>query len=106
MIHTCADPTLSDSIKFSPDAISSGIRALRQGRAIYADSNMIRAGLSLTRLRSANHGYRKEDILCHVADSEVAAQAAANGLPRSLFALRQAAVSVLGGISVFGNAPG
>jgi precorrin isomerase len=105
MIHTCADPTLSDNIRFSADAIASGIEALRSRRAIYADSNMIRAGLSLARLRSANSGYGPERILCHVADSDVAKEAEASRLPRSLYAIRKAKALLAGGIAVFGNAP-
>jgi precorrin-8X/cobalt-precorrin-8 methylmutase len=105
MIHTTADLTLSEHIRFSPDAISSGIDALRRGRAIYADSNMIRAGLSLARLRSKNPAYNKDRVLCHIADPDVAREAEASHLPRSLFALRKAKGSLHGGIAVFGNAP-
>ncbi len=105
MIHTCADPSLAEQIKFSPDAIEAGVNALRQGRAIYADSNMIRAGLSLARLRSANASYGPERIVCHVADSGVAKEAEACGLPRSLYAIRKAKPLLEGGIAIFGNAP-
>jgi precorrin-8X/cobalt-precorrin-8 methylmutase len=105
MIHTCADPALAEAIHFSSDAIESGVAALLEGRAIYADSNMIRAGLSLARLRSANPDYGKERIVCHVADLDVAQQAEATHLPRSLFAIRKARALLHGGIVVFGNAP-
>jgi precorrin-8X/cobalt-precorrin-8 methylmutase len=105
MIHTCADPQLAASIRFSDDAIGAGVEALRAGRPIYADSNMIRAGLSLARLRSANPGYDSTRIVCHVADADVAQQAESSHLPRSLFAIRKARQSLHGGIAVFGNAP-
>ena len=105
MIHTCADPSLATAIKFSDDAIASGTEALRQGQTIYADSNMIRAGLSLARLRNANADYVPQRIVCHVADSDVAKQAEASHLPRSLFAIRKAQALLHGGIAVFGNAP-
>ncbi len=105
MIHTCADPSLADQIKFSLDAIEAGVNALRQGRAIYADSNMIRAGLSLARLRSANASYSSERIVCHVADPDVAKEAETRRLPRSLYAIRKAKTLLEGGIAVFGNAP-
>ncbi len=105
MIHTCADPSLANQIKFSPDAIEAGVNALRRGRAIYADSNMIRAGLSLARLRSANPSYGPEKLVCHVADPDVAAEAEATHLPRSLYAIRKAKALLAGGIAVFGNAP-
>ncbi|MCX6910432.1 MAG: precorrin-8X methylmutase [Verrucomicrobia bacterium] len=105
MIHTVGDPTIAEMVRFSPDAIQSGVAALRQGHPIYVDSNMIRAGLSLPRLKSANAGYSADRILCHVADADVAQQSAQTNLPRSLFAIRKAKPMLDGGIAVFGNAP-
>ncbi len=105
MIHTSADPSLAASVRFSPDAVTAGIRALRQGRAIYADSNMIRSGLSLARLRAINASYGPEAIVCNVADRAVAMQAEEAHMPRSLFAIRKAKAMLDDGIVVFGNAP-
>ncbi|MEI7958109.1 MAG: precorrin-8X methylmutase [Verrucomicrobiota bacterium] len=105
MIHTTGDMELAASVKFSDGAIESGIAALRRGAAIYADSNMIRSGLSLARLRSVNPSYASDRITCHVADTDVAQEATANGLPRSLYAIRKAKAQLDGGIVVFGNAP-
>ncbi|MCX6900423.1 MAG: precorrin-8X methylmutase [Verrucomicrobia bacterium] len=105
MIHTVGDPTIAEIVRFSPDAIESGVTALRQGRPIYVDSNMIRAGLSLPRLKSANAGYNAAKVFCHVADEDVAKQSAQTNLPRSLFAIRKAKAMLDGGIAVFGNAP-
>lgn len=105
MIHTTGDLTLGELLRFSLDAIESGVAALKQGRPIYADSNMIRAGLSLPRLRSANASYSANKIFCHVADEDVARQSAESNLPRSLFAIRKAKAMLDGGIAVFGNAP-
>jgi len=105
MIHTTGDMALAASVRFSADAISSGIAALRNGAAIYADSNMIRSGLSLARLRGVNASYTAERITCHVADADVAAEAVQKGLPRSLYAIRKAKAQLDGGIVVFGNAP-
>ncbi|MFA6562784.1 MAG: precorrin-8X methylmutase [Verrucomicrobiia bacterium] len=105
MIHTTGDLTLGELVRFSPDAIESGVAALRQGRPIYVDSNMIRAGLSLPRLKSANAGYDAARVFCHVADADVARQSAESNLPRSLFAIRKAKPMLDGGIVAFGNAP-
>jgi len=105
MIHTTADFELLRLARFSPDAIESGIAALRSGRSIFVDSNMIRAGLSLARLRQVWSGYGPEHVTCHVADPDVVAQARDSGLPRSLFAVRKAKGSLHGSIAVFGNAP-
>jgi precorrin-8X/cobalt-precorrin-8 methylmutase len=105
MIHACGDLSLGPAVRFSPDAIAAGVEALRRGAPLYVDSNMIRAGLSLARLRSVCPGYGPDRIHCHVADPAVAAQAERSGLPRSLFALREARNVLAGGIAVFGNAP-
>jgi precorrin-8X/cobalt-precorrin-8 methylmutase len=105
MVHTTADFSLLGQVRFSPDAVDAAIRALRAGAPIYADSNMIRAGLSMARLQRVCPDYRAESILCHVADADVADEARRASLPRSLFAVRKAAGKLQGGIAVFGNAP-
>jgi precorrin isomerase len=105
MVHTSADFSLMEQVKFSEGAVSAAAQALRSGRPIYADSNMIRSGLSLFRLRQVCPEYGPERIVCHVADSDVTAEAQEKGLPRSLFAVRKARPMLDGGIAVFGNAP-
>ncbi len=105
MIHTTADLSIMADVRFSTDAIGSAVTALRAGRPIYVDSNMIRAGLSLDRLRRVCPEYGPDKVVCHVADPDVASQAGAHGLPRSLFAVRKAAPMLNGAIAVFGNAP-
>lgn len=105
MIHATADFTLADSTRFSPGAVDAAAAALTRGSVIYADSAMIRAGLSLARLRAACPGYAAHHVLCHVADVDVSREAAEAGLPRSLFAVRKARRQLDGAIAVFGNAP-
>lgn len=105
MLHTTADFALADDVKFSEDAIESAVSALRSGSRIFVDSNMIRSGLSMTRLRQVCPSYEPADLVCHVADEDVAKKAIDRGLPRSLFAVRKAEGVLNGGIAVFGNAP-
>ena len=105
MVHTTANFDFVSAARFSPDAISAGVAALRKTRPIYVDSNMIRAGLSLARLRAVSPGYGPDAIHCHVATEAVARTAREAGLPRSLFAVRHAREALEGGIAVFGNAP-
>lgn len=105
LIHTTGDESLAPLVHISSNAISSGIDALKKGVSIYADSNMIRSGLSVARLREVFPGYDREKILCHVADKDVAELAVGKGVPRSLLAIRKARESLHGGIVVFGNAP-
>lgn len=105
MIHTTADFSIINLVRFSPDAIDAARSALRAGAPIFADSNMIRAGLSLARLQRNNPQYLPASLHCHVADSDVAQQAAELHLPRSIFAVRKAREILHGGIALFGNAP-
>jgi len=105
MLHTTADFGLVDDVKFSEDAIDSAVNALRAGSRIFVDSNMIRSGLSMTRLRQVCPSYGPDDLVCHVADKDVAKKAIEKGLPRSLFAVRKAEGILNGGIAVIGNAP-
>jgi precorrin isomerase len=105
MIHASADFAIARSARFSAGGVEAGVAALRAGRPLYVDSNMIRAGLSLARLRRANPAYGPERVFCHIADEDVARAARAAGLPRSLYAVRKAKAMLDGGIAVFGNAP-
>jgi precorrin-8X/cobalt-precorrin-8 methylmutase len=105
MLHTTADFGLLDQIKFSADAIEAARSALKAGVPIFVDSNMIRSGISLPRLRRVSGKYNSESLRCHVADDDVADAARETGLPRSLYAVRKAKPSLQGGIAVFGNAP-
>lgn len=105
IIHCTADFAIADCVRFSPGAIDAAKAALTGGAPIYADSNMIRAGLSLARLRRVCSAYDQDRVCCHIADTEVAAQARAAGLPRSLYAVRKAAPMLDGAIAIFGNAP-
>ena len=46
MIHTVGDFGIIEAVRFSPDAVEAGIKALLTW-SIYTDANMIRAGISL-----------------------------------------------------------
>jgi precorrin-8X/cobalt-precorrin-8 methylmutase len=105
MIHTVGDFSIISDIHFSPGALEAAGSALRKGRLIYCDSNMIRSGLSLARLRRVNPDYGPEKIVCYVADEAVARDSRDLGLPRSLLGLRKAGPLLEGAIAVFGNAP-
>jgi len=105
MIHTTGDFAIIDDVRFSPNAISSAIEALRNGKPIYTDTNMIRSGLSMARLSSINPDYNPGLIRCHIADTDIAAEAKLTGLPRSLLSVRKAAPMLEGAIVLFGNAP-
>ncbi|MBI5252600.1 MAG: precorrin-8X methylmutase [Desulfomonile tiedjei] len=105
ILHTTADFGIAGDVRFSGDAIHAGTSALRSGSRIFVDSNMIRSGLSIARLRQVQPEYEQGHVVCHVADEDVAQKARETGLPRSLFAVQKAREVFDGGIAVFGNAP-
>jgi precorrin isomerase len=105
MIHTAGDLKLASEVRFTADAVGNGVTALQRGAPLYLDSNMIRAGLSLERLRRVRSDYSAEQFHCCVADADVVRQAQQARLPRSLFAVRKSRAMLDGGIAVFGNAP-
>ena len=105
MVHTAGDFAIMDDVRFSADAISAACEALKKGSPIYTDTNMIRAGLSLARLKEVCPDYTRERIVCHIADNDIAAEAKETGLPRSLLAVKKASPMLAGAIALFGNAP-
>jgi precorrin isomerase len=105
MIHTVGDFSIISDLRFSPGVFAAARKALSRGALIYCDSNMIRSGLSLARLRRVYPGYGPEKIVCYVADEGVAREARETSLPRSLLGIRKARPLLEGAIAVFGNAP-
>lgn len=99
IIHTTADFDFARITCFSPGAVEAGIKALRRGERVLCDTNMVLAGVSKPRLA----GFGSE-LICHVADPEIAAAARAQGVTRSLLAMRR---GVAEGCRIFliGNAP-
>lgn len=106
MIHACGDPSIVRTLRFRGDWLESGRSALRAREPVCCDASMARAGLSGARLARATGNGVAPEIVCGVADPDVAARAAATGLPRSVWAVRKAAERLGGGgIWLFGNAP-
>ena len=72
LVHTSADFSILDTLVFRNDPVGAGLAALRSGARIYSDSNMIRAGLSVPKLKRFHAAYSRESILCPVAEPAVA----------------------------------
>jgi len=105
LVHTGADFAILDILEITPDAVQAGLKALHQGRGIYTDSNMIKAGLSVPKLQKFNPAYTRESILCPVADPEVADYAKAHGITRALAAVELHKDFFQDAIFLCGNAP-
>ncbi|MBJ6725427.1 precorrin-8X methylmutase [Geomesophilobacter sediminis] len=99
-IHTSADFEYAVTMRISANAVARGIAALKAGRGIVTDTTMALSGISQARL--AQFGVKTS---CFVADPDVAREAKAQGITRSILAMRKGAQDAANGIFVIGNAP-
>ncbi|MFA4943912.1 MAG: precorrin-8X methylmutase [Lentisphaeria bacterium] len=105
LIHATADFSLAADLHFAHDPIAATLAAVRAGARIYCDSNMIRGGVSLARLRALNPAYTRDHLCCLIDDPAVARLAAERGCTRALAALETARDLLPGAIVLIGNAP-
>ncbi|HBC88932.1 MAG TPA: precorrin-8X methylmutase [Lentisphaeria bacterium] len=105
LIHTTADFSICGNLVFKGNPIEAGLKAVTGGAMIYCDSNMIRSGISVPKLRLLNPAYSKESIHCYIADSDVAEMAEKDGTTRALASLKKAEKILDGAIVLIGNAP-
>ncbi|MCP4746210.1 MAG: precorrin-8X methylmutase [Desulfobacteraceae bacterium] len=100
MIHTTADFEYLRDVRFHPLAVTAGLEAIRQGRAIITDTHMARQGARKKELEKFG-----VSVTCLIADPDVTRQAAAKGTTRAKAAVDAGSQIMQGGIYVVGNAP-
>lgn len=100
IIHASADFELGRSVVFSPGAIEAGIKAIREGKHVIADVQMIVSGSG--RKRFQKYG---GDLHCYIGDEDVAQEAKKEGVTRAIMSMRKAIREHVGGIYAIGNAP-
>ena len=100
VIHTSADFDYLRSLRMSADAIAAGVTAILNGRGMVTDTTMALAGISKPRLATFSIA-----SACFIADPQIAAEAAAQGITRSILAMRKGTADPHNGIFVIGNAP-
>nr|VFJ87437.1 MAG: precorrin-8X methylmutase [Candidatus Kentron sp. LFY]VFJ96447.1 MAG: precorrin-8X methylmutase [Candidatus Kentron sp. LFY] len=102
IIHASADFEFNGLVRFHPQAVAAGITAVVAGRPIVSDVEMIRVGVSRSRL--AHFGI---DIHQFIGDEDVIARAHAGNTTRAAEAMAKAHGQGLldGGIIAIGNAP-
>ena len=105
IVHASADFSLLGSLRFKDSPVDRIRAALSAGAPIFCDSNMIKAGVSIEKLKRFNSAYCRDFLLCLISDSAVAEQAAREKLSRALLAVRKAKASLHGAIVLVGNAP-
>jgi precorrin-8X/cobalt-precorrin-8 methylmutase len=100
MIHTSADFEYKDMVRFHPEAIQSGLDAIRSGKNIITDTNMARVGVRKKELDQFG-----ASIACFMNDTAVHRQAKESSHTRARVAVDMAVEKMNGGIYVVGNAP-
>lgn len=100
IIHAAGDVEYAPIIRISETAVEEGIAALRGGADIYTDVEMVRTGINKRKLASFGGA-----VHCRIQDPEIAAQAKAQGVTRSLAAMRSFGAALTGSVVAIGNAP-
>ena len=100
IVHTTGDPAIAELIKIHPDAVAAGLKALRDGKAIFTDVQMLRSGISPVRLEEFGI-----ETMCLIKEPEVVAEAKRTGKTRAMIAMAKAAPKLDGGVIAIGNAP-
>ena len=100
MIHTSADFEYKDMVRFHPDAVQSGLDAIRSGKTIITDTNMARVGIRKKELDQFG-----ASTVCFMNDPAVHRRAKASRHTRARVAVDMALGDMQGGIYVVGNAP-
>ena len=100
MIHTTADFEFKDMVRFHPRSISAGIEAIRGGKTIITDTNMVRVGIRAKDLAAFG-----ATLQCLVNDPRIHELAGKNGTTRAKAAVDMAIDDMRDGIYVVGNAP-
>jgi precorrin-8X/cobalt-precorrin-8 methylmutase len=100
VIHATADFEFSEILQFSPQAIQSGISAIRNGCKLVSDVQMITAGVSRPNLEKFGCS-----LACRISHPEVIAQAKASQKTRSETAMQHFGPDLNNSIVLIGNAP-
>ena len=100
VIHTTADFDYYDNLCFSEHAAKVAMEALRAGCPVVTDTTMAMAGITkraLARFGGETH--------CFIGDADVAEEAKARGVTRSMVSMEKAARTLRPAVFAIGNAP-
>jgi precorrin-8X/cobalt-precorrin-8 methylmutase len=100
VIHTSADFELGRSMVFHDLAVKAGIAAIRSGKVIIPDVQMV--GVGISRPNTQKFGC---EIKVYISDPEVMEEAVKQNVTRAILATRKAVLADPEGIYAIGNAP-
>jgi precorrin-8X/cobalt-precorrin-8 methylmutase len=98
MIHACGMTDLVDDLAWDGDPLAAARQALDSGAPILTDAQMVASGIIRAR-------FPKTDIVCVIAEDEVAETARRLGTTRSAAAIELWRNRLQGAIVAIGNAP-
>lgn len=97
VVHSCGEPQVVDKLRFSHNAIATGLAQLQGSATVLCDVQMVKHGLT-RRLWSG-------DAHCFINEEIVAALAQARSESRSMAALELWLPHLAGSMVLIGNAP-
>ncbi|MCY9664814.1 precorrin-8X methylmutase [Paenibacillus alginolyticus] len=100
VIHASADFELGRSLVFHPRAIEAGIAAIRAGKLVVADVQMVQVGISKPRIEQFGG-----DVRVYISDKDVMEEAKRLNTTRAIISIRKAIKEADGAIYAIGNAP-
>lgn len=100
MIHTSADFEYISSVRISPLALEAGVRAIRDGKSVITDTNMVKSGIRRKEIEKFGGS-----VQCLITEPSLVTLAKTKGITRAKAAVDAAAEAMEGGIYVIGNAP-
>ncbi|CVI56877.1 precorrin-8X methylmutase [Agrobacterium leguminum] len=99
MIHACGQVEAVSHFRFSPDFVAAARGALRAGKPVLCDAEMVAHGVTRARLPADN------DVVCTLRDPRTPELAKKIGNTRSAAALDLWAEKLDGALVAIGNAP-
>ncbi len=100
VIHTSADFELGRSMVFHDMAVAAGIEAIRAGKTILPDVQMVQVGIS--KPLTSKFGC---ETRVYISDPDIVEEAANRHVTRAILATRKAVLEYPDGIFAIGNAP-
>jgi precorrin-8X/cobalt-precorrin-8 methylmutase len=97
LVHTAGDPDIVHDLQFSPGAVEAGLAALAQNADVLCDIEMVSHGVSKRYLRG--------QVRCFLNAPEVADRARQLGETRTMAAMTEWPLHMVGTIVAIGNAP-
>jgi precorrin-8X/cobalt-precorrin-8 methylmutase len=99
VIHSTADFEFKNTLTFHPNAVKAGIAAIRAGKNILTDIEMVKAGINM-RLLDRWGG----KVICKIADKDVVRISEETGRTRSEISMERGLTEDIGIVAI-GNAP-